>query len=114
EAGAGISGANRIDRPRIGIPMRGLRARPRIPMGRARRARWRPDRRRWGRAVPAAIAAAEIIGRDPAIGAALFDKAPAAATMLDVDLFAAAQRIDDAIAGAGAGADIDIAGGDSR
>src|SRR5690606_12427274 len=95
---------------RIG-PVRPWRAR--IPMGRPRRAGI-PVRR----AIPAVIvipaataAARQVIGRNPAIGAALFDIAPAAPAPLYVDALAAAQRIDDAIAGARAGADIDIVGG---
>src|SRR5690606_20891161 len=55
-------------------------------------------------------AGAEIVGRDPAIGAALDDVAPGALAALHVDLFAAAQRVDDGVAGAGAGAHIHIAG----
>src|SRR5690606_30135173 len=75
---------------------------PRVPMRRARRRMGSPV---WwtGRArtpvvvpiiVPARTTAAEIVGGDPTVGAALLHVAPAAATILDVDLLAAAQRVD--------------------
>src|SRR5690606_39948534 len=92
-----------------------------IPMGRARRAGIPVRRTGWARVplgrtvpaiVPAATAAAiEIVGRNPAIGTALFDKAPTAPAVLHINPFAAAQRVDDGIAGAGTGAHIDVVGG---
>jgi hypothetical protein len=87
------------------------RLRTRIPVRRLRTRRV-PDRRGRRRTIPTA-ARAQIVGRDPTIGAALFDIAPGASALLHVDLFAAAQRIDDGIAGAGTGADIDVTRCDS-
>ena len=62
-------------------------------------------------AVPAIPVLRQVVGVDPAIGAALFDKAPGAAAMVDIDALTGIERIDDAIAGAGTGADVDGTGG---
>jgi hypothetical protein len=58
--------------------------------------------------------AIEIAGGNPAVGAALFDEAPAALAILHVDALAAADGIDGVVASAGAGAHIDVAGYDRR
>src|SRR5690606_35856076 len=51
-----------------------------------------------------AAAAAQIVGRDPAVGAAALDAAPAAAAMVDIDHLATLRHINRTVLGAGAAA----------